>query len=100
MAPETNLRISELTEALEMLDDGTSVKVDVGRTTLASNKVLCIIDTAMKLIYIWHGREAGVRKRFVGAQTASTLRAEQGGNYKVQAIDEGEEPATFLNSLN
>jgi hypothetical protein len=82
-----------------MLDDGTSVKINMNRAALSSDRVLCIVDPSTKSIFIWQGRAAGVRRRFVGAQTASSLRKEQGLDFKVQAVQEGEEPDSLLNVL-
>jgi len=88
-----------LTQALEMRDDGTSHTVDLTQESLQPDKVYCIVDAQSKSIYIWQGRNAGVRKRFVGAHTASRLRAEQGLHYKVQAVDQGNEPPSLLELL-
>ncbi len=88
-----------MTLAYEMHDDGTSHEVEVTRQTLSSDNVYCIIDDANKNIYVWMGKNAGVRKRFVGAQTATSLRNEQGNGFRVRPEDEGEESSNFLNSI-
>ena len=88
-----------MTLAYEMHEDGTSHQVEVTRQTLSSESVYCIVDDANKNIYVWIGKNSGVRKKFVGAQTASNLRNEQGNGFRVRPEDEGEESANFLNSL-
>lgn len=88
-----------MTLAYKMHDDGTSQEVEVNRHSLSSESVYCIIDDANKNIYVWMGRNADVRKRFVGAQTASNLRNEQGNGFRVRPEDEGEESANFLDAV-
>ena len=85
--------------ALVMEDDGTSHEVDLSRNSMASDGVYCFIDNSTKSIYIWLGKNAGVRKRFVGAQTASKIRSTNGFSYKVKSLDEGSEPSNFLNFI-
>ncbi len=88
-----------MTLAYEMHEDGTSEQVEVSRQTLCSENVYCIVDDINKNIYVWIGKNAGVRKKFVGAQTASNLRSEQGTGFRVRPEDEGEESSIFLNSF-
>lgn len=88
-----------MANALEMNDDGTSVEICVNRNNLSSEQVLCIIDDEGKNVFLWLGKEAHVRKRFVGARTASKIRDEQGTGFRVRSLDEGDEPAQFFNSL-
>jgi len=89
----------EMVNALEMQDDGTSIEISINRNSLASNQVLCVIDDEGKNVFLWLGKEAHVRKRFVGATTASKLRDEQGTGFRVRSLDEGDEPDQFFNSL-
>lgn len=88
-----------MANALEMHDDGTSESVCINRNSLTSERVLCVIDDEGKNVYLWLGKEAPVRKRFVGAHTASKLRDEQGTGFRVRSLDEGSEPPQFFNSL-
>ncbi len=84
---------------LEMHSDGTAVEVKITRSSLISNKVFCIVDPDTKSIYIWHGKNADIRVRFVGARVASSLRAREGPMYRVRPVEEGEEPESLLNKL-
>ncbi|TFG96691.1 hypothetical protein E4H12_10465 [Candidatus Thorarchaeota archaeon] len=88
-----------MANALEMQDDGTSKEVCINRTNMMSDSVLCVVDDEGKNVFIWLGKEAPARKRFVGAQTASKLREEQGTGFRVHSLDEGYEPDQFFNSL-
>ena len=88
-----------MANALAMQEDGTSVEVCVSRNSLPSDSVLCIIDDEGKNVFLWLGKDANVRKRFVGAQTASQLRTEQGNGFRVRSLDQGDESDQFFNSL-
>ena len=84
---------------LEIFDDGTTSKIEVTKKILTSDRVICLVDDETKNIYIWKGRNAGVRKKFIGAYTANGLRSETGFNFRVQSLDEGEEPESFINQI-
>mgnify|MGYP000486374647 CR=1 FL=1 len=88
-----------VTEALEMRDDGTAKRIELCQDALKSDSVLCIVDTQNRAIYIWQGHDAGVRKRFVGAHTATRLRNEQGRHFKVRPVEQGDEPPALLKLL-
>ncbi|TFG34083.1 hypothetical protein EU527_05215 [Candidatus Thorarchaeota archaeon] len=88
-----------MVNALEMKDDGTSISVCINRNRLPSDSVFCVVDNEGKNVFLWLGKEAPVRKRFVGAQTAGRLRDEQGTGFRVRSLDEGDEPPQFFNSL-
>jgi hypothetical protein len=88
-----------MANALEMQDDGTSIEVCINRNNLSSDCVLCVIDDEGKNVFLWLGKDAPVRKRFVGTMTASKLRDEQGTGFRVRSLDEGYEPDQFFNSL-
>jgi len=100
-AYNTTVHLEEhhMANALEMHDDGTSESVCITRNSLTSERVLCVIDGEGKNVFLWLGKEAPVRKRFVGAHTASKLRDEQGTGFRVRSLDEGSEPPQFFNSL-
>ena len=86
--------------AFEMEDDGTSSEIHLSQNGLESDRVYCIVDDTTKSIYLWLGKNAGVRKRFIGAQWASKIRTEYGFNFRVQSLDEGEESPSFLTALS
>ncbi|MHA2024699.1 MAG: hypothetical protein ACW98U_02265 [Candidatus Thorarchaeota archaeon] len=88
-----------MVNALEMQEDGTSLDVNLTKEDLVADKVFCIVDNTNKNVYIWLGKEANVRKRFVGAQTAGKIRGELSNGYRVRSLDQGDEPPAFFNSL-
>ncbi|TFF91636.1 hypothetical protein EU545_03415 [Candidatus Thorarchaeota archaeon] len=83
----------------EMLDDGSSREVNIGPEALESDKVYCVIDKDGKNVFLWHGKEAGVRRKFVGARNAASIRAEQGMDFRVRPVDQGHEPQSFLKAI-
>ncbi|UCE10031.1 MAG: hypothetical protein JSW61_13835 [Candidatus Thorarchaeota archaeon] len=83
----------------EIQDDGTSLEIEVNRAKLASEKAYLIVDKEGAKIYIWLGRTAGVRMRFISAHAAQNLKTEYGNGYRVWSLDEGEEPSNFLRIL-
>jgi hypothetical protein len=89
-----------MVNALSMQDDGTSIEICVNKNSLPSDSVLCVIDDEGKNVFLWLGKDANVRKRFVGARTASQLRTEQGTGFRVRSLNQGEEPDQFFNSLD
>ncbi|MFW9809605.1 MAG: hypothetical protein ACFFE6_09520 [Candidatus Thorarchaeota archaeon] len=88
-----------MVEALEMQEDGTTLDVDLTEESLQADRVFCVVDDTNKNVYIWLGKEANVRKRFVGAQTASKIRGELSTGFRVRSLDQGDEPVAFFNSL-
>jgi len=88
-----------MVNAVEMQEDGTTLDIDLTEESLQPDRVFCIVDDANKNVYIWLGKEANVRKRFVGAQTASKIRGELSTGFRVRSLDQGDEPPDFFNSL-
>jgi hypothetical protein len=88
-----------MVNALEMLEDGTTLDVNLTKEGLHEEKVFCVVDNTNKSVYIWLGREANVRKRFVGAQVAGKIRGELANGFRVRSLDQGDEPSDFFNSL-
>ncbi|TFG12718.1 hypothetical protein EU537_08465 [Candidatus Thorarchaeota archaeon] len=84
----------------EVSEDGTLNEVQISDEDLSSAKVVCVVDDETKSIYLWKGRQAGIRKKFIGARVATNLRSEYGFHFKVRPLDEGEEPPTFFTALD
>ncbi|MHA2140784.1 MAG: hypothetical protein ACXADC_06695 [Candidatus Thorarchaeota archaeon] len=84
----------------EVSEDGTLNEVELTKQDLDSQMVVCIVDDETKSIYLWKGTQAGIRRKFIGARVATNLRTEYGFNFKVRAVDEGEEPPTFFTALD
>jgi hypothetical protein len=88
-----------MVDALEMQEDGTTLSININRASLLPDRVYCIVDDSNKNVYIWLGKEANVRKRFVGAQVAGKIRGELSTGFRVRSLDQGDEPQDFFNSL-
>jgi hypothetical protein len=88
-----------MVDALEMQEDGTTLSITINRASLLPDRVYCIVDDSNKNVYIWLGKEANVRKRFVGAQVAGKIRGELSTGFRVRSLDQGDEPQDFFNSL-
>ncbi len=84
----------------EVSEDGTLQEVEISKSDLDSQKVVCVVDDETKSIYLWKGNQAGIRRKFIGARVATNLRTEYGFHFKVRAVDEGEEPPTFFTALD
>ncbi len=88
-----------MVDALEMQEDGTTLSININRASLLPDRVYCVVDDENKNVYIWLGKEANVRKRFVGAQVAGKIRGELSTGFRVRSLDQGDEPQDFFNSL-
>jgi hypothetical protein len=62
---------------------------------LNSNSIYCFVDSDNKTIWIWHGKNANVRKKFIAVQYAPIIRNKHGIDFKITGIDEGDEPMDF-----
>lgn len=87
------LRIIDTGE-IEQITDGAPAK-----THMTSDQVLIIIDDAERLIWIWKGSEAPVRRKFIAARRASGIRDQRGLTYKILSEDQGQEDAAFLEAM-
>ncbi len=88
-----------MTSVWEICLDGTSKEVQVSFDSLDSAKAYCIVDESSRSIFLWKGRDTGVREKFVGARVASKLRGKFGPQFKVRPIDQGDEPPQLLNLI-
>jgi hypothetical protein len=77
-------------------DDGTETQVELSFSQYDAGEVYIVVDETKRIIYIWKGSSAPVRKKFISARTASKIRQHYGLTFKVDSIDQAEEPAGFL----
>jgi hypothetical protein len=85
-----------MVRGVELVEDGTRLSVEVRKESLQPTKVFCIVDNSAHSVYLWKGSQSGMRKQLAGALAATEIRLECGERFRVQAIDEGEEPLGFL----
>lgn len=87
---------------LRVVDTGEIVQITDGapaKTHMKADEVLIIIDDDERLIWIWKGTEAPVRRKFIAARRASGIRDQRGLVYKIVSEDEGQENSKFLESM-
>jgi hypothetical protein len=56
-------------------------------------------DDILHVVYLWKGENTNVRSKFIGAQKSQDVRGQVGMNYKVNPIDQGDEPKEFLDGI-
>ena len=78
-------------------EDFIEIEVEDGpiHLLLESSSIFIIVDPVDKEVWIWHGAKAGIRKKFIATQKAPEIRDRYGVDYKITAIDDGNEPAEF-----
>ncbi|MFX0168799.1 MAG: hypothetical protein ACFE89_05490 [Candidatus Hodarchaeota archaeon] len=87
---------------LRIVDTGETVQITDGapaKTHMKADEVLIIIDDDARLIWIWKGSDAPVRRKFIAARRASGIRDQRGLVYKIMSEDEGQEDSTFLEAM-
>jgi hypothetical protein len=57
--------------------------------------VLLFVDPSNKIIWIWEGRGASTRMKFLAAQLAPHIRDTYAIDYTITSIDDGDEPPEF-----
>ena len=73
--------IKEIEDAIDTLFDSFSIFI--------------IVDPIDKEIWIWMGKNASIRKKFIATQNAPNIRDRYGVDFKIVTIDEGNEPLEF-----
>jgi hypothetical protein len=74
----------------------TFVAVSTLRDALLPDRVLIIIVDELKAIYLWKGLECSVAKKFIGARLSQAVRGERGLLYKVEPVDQEDEPQQLI----
>lgn len=74
----------------------TFVTAPTLKEALLPDKVLIIIVDEVKAIYLWKGSSSSVRLKFIGARISQAVRGERGLLYKVDPVDQGDEPQALI----
>lgn len=87
----------KLMEIYTVLKTGETVfiRVPTVKDALTNDSVLLIIDDNERIIWLWKGSESSVAKKFVGARLSQEVRGQRGLLYKVNPIDQENEPDEF-----
>ncbi len=67
---------------------------------LKAKSVFIIVDDEKRKIWIWIGKGAAVKTRFISSTAATEIRRIYGLTYRVQTIDQGEETKEFTESID
>jgi hypothetical protein len=91
---ETQYLAFEINEELENFQ-----KVDITEGPLYNilnpSSIFLFLDSDHKQIWLWHGRHAGIRKKFIATQSVPKIRDKYGIDYKITAVDDGKEDFAF-----
>ena len=66
---------------------------------LDSNFIYIIVDPIDKEIWIWEGTNATIRMKFIATQKAPQIRDKYGVDFKISAVDEGDESLNFKENI-
>ncbi len=89
-------KLNNTNEELEQIDlEDTTIK-----DMLDSNSIFIIVDPYDKNIWIWNGKKANVRLKFIASQKAPYIRDSHGIDFRIRSVDEDEESEEFKNFLN
>jgi len=64
-------------------------------TILVSTSIFLIIDPVDKHVWLWHGKNASIRKKVIATQNVANVRDGYGVDFKIVAVDEGSESSRF-----
>ena len=67
---------------------------------LDSNYIYIIVIPIDKDILIWQGTNATIRMKFIATQKAPQIRDKYGVDFKISAVEEGEESSGFKEILD
>ncbi len=85
-------------------DDGSCIPVKIDLQTFQqkySDRVIIFIIEKLRRVFIWVGKNASVRQKFISSRVAQQLRMELGLGltFKVRNIEQGMESTEFLEAL-
>ena len=65
------------------------------RELLNSNLIYIVLNRYNKEIMIWHGSNTNIRMKFIATQEAPKIRDKYGIDFRISAVDEGDESSEF-----
>jgi hypothetical protein len=81
-------------------DSGELEPYNSSSRVLEKDSVYVLLDNPLKKIFLWIGRSADVRSRFIASTAAQNLRKLTGLTYRVITIDQGGESKEFMNRIS
>ena len=64
-----------------------------------SDSIFFFVDSIRESVWIWHGRNATTRMKFIAAKSAQSIRDRYGIGFKIAAVEEGDESLGFKVAL-
>lgn len=91
---EEHFLLFELDEENEVFREIRNINAPI-HPYLVSSSIFLIIDPIDKHVWLWHGNDASIRKKFIASQNAANIRDGYGVDFKIVAVDEGSELSRF-----
>jgi len=66
---------------------------------LESQFIYVIVDSIDKKVWIWNGKKANIRMKFIASRKASLIRDSYGVDFNIASVDEGDESQIFKNFI-
>ncbi len=60
-----------------------------------TNEVYIVVDEISHKCFLWKGKNSRIRSKFIGAKKSQDVRGQVGLSFRVEPIDEGEEPDDY-----
>lgn len=92
---EEQFLLFEIDEENEDFREIEDIEGDI-HTIFNSSSIFIIVDPIDKEIWIWMGKNASIRKKFIATQNAPNIRDKYGVDFKIVTVDEGSEPLEFI----
>ena len=86
--------------AYQVTPDGHWDPVAFSKRKLKAKEAFIIVDDERREIWIWLGKEATVKTRFITSTAATEIRRHYGLTYRVKTADQSDEPQNFLDCIN
>ena len=86
--------------AYQVTSDGHWDPVAFSKRKLKAKQVFIIVDDEKREIWIWLGKGADVKTRFISSTAAAEIRRHYGLTYRVKTADQGEESQNFQDCIN
>jgi hypothetical protein len=103
MNPNCNQKAPQKTDVKLMTVQSEEAKLYSLRkppAPLHDDQVYILINDASRKVFLWLGSRASVKAKFLGAVAANTIQRQKGMVYRVESVEQQEEPAAFLKSLS
>ncbi|MHA1192002.1 MAG: hypothetical protein ACTSP9_06855 [Promethearchaeota archaeon] len=91
---EKDSMLFEYDEDIEGFNEVKVVDKEI-REFLNSNLIYIVLNRFNKEIMIWHGSNTNIRMKFIATQEAPKIRDKYGIDFRISAVDEGDESSIF-----